>query len=212
MKTKITLIIFCVLIAGCSTRGEVSIPKSPVEPVKSPSPIITDISLIATTTTSPETTTTTQTIIVSPTEIPAVQYEILSPLAIKKDNIVIEVSSYTISGATFRFGIRITGLSSSQIPETPPEYTFSPISGIEFFYGDQETPLELEPFGGGGGGGPNEDGMITINQDFAYTLAAPFPVGQKQHIIAIVTLHEMFGITGPVRFDLEIVPEEEIQG
>lgn len=209
MKTKIVLMILCVLIAGCSTRGETSIPNSPVEPVQSPSPIITDASPIATTTSS---TTTAQTILESPTERPTAQYEILSPLAIKKDNIVIEVTSYTISGATFRFGIRITGLSPSQIPETSPEYPFSPISKIEFLYGDQGTPLELEALGGGGGGGPNDDGTMTINQAFAYKLAAPFPVGQKQHIIAIVTLHEIFGITEPVRFDLEIVPQENMQG
>jgi hypothetical protein len=120
--------------------------------------------------------------------------------------------SYTISSSTFRFGIRITGLSPSQIPELPPEYTFSPIIELKFLYGDQGIPLELEPYGGGGGGGTNDDGTITISQDFSYKLVSPLPTGQKQHIIALVTLDNIFGIAEPIRFDLEIVPEEGIQG
>ncbi len=207
MRAKITLIIFCALIAGCSTRNEASMPNPAVDQIKSPSPIVTDIPLMATITASPTIVTTMQS-----TATSTMQYEILSPLAIKKGNIVIEVTSYSISSSTFRFGIQITGLSPSQIPESPSEYTFSPIKDVKFFHGDQQTPLNLEFFGGGGGGGPNDDGTISINQDLSYRLVSPLPVGQKQHIIAVVTLHEIFGITEPIHFDLEIVPEEGIQG
>lgn len=213
MRTKITLIIFWVLIAGCSAHNNAP---TPVEPIRSPSSIVTSLPAPEIITAFPTTVNTPRTVIATPTTIPTEQYEILSPLAIKKNNIVVEVTSYTIytisSSFIFRFGIRITGLYPSQIPELPPEYTFSPISEIRFLYGDQEVPLELEPFGGGGGGGTNDDGTITINQSFSYKLMSPLPVGQKQHIIALVTLNEIFGITGPVRFDLEIVPEEGIQG
>jgi hypothetical protein len=126
---------------------------------------------------------------------------------------VIEVVSQTISDTMlFRFGIRVTGLDSSQIPETSPEDTFAPVSKVEFFYGDQETPLEGELVGGGGGGGPLDDETVTINQGFSYQLEHTFPVGQEQHIIAVVTLDETLGISDPIRFDLEIVPQEGMQG
>lgn len=212
MKTRITLIIFCALIASCSTRDEASMPELSVGQLKSPLPISTDMSLLATITASPTTVTAMQAGIESPTAIPTAQYAILSPLAIKKGNIVIEVTSYSISSSTFRFGVQITGLSPSQIPELSPEYTFYPVREVKFFHGDQGTPLELEPFGGGGGGGTNDDGTMTINQDFSYKLVSPFPVGQKQHIIAVITLHEIFGIAEPIRFDLEVVPKEGVQG
>ncbi len=142
--------------------------------------------------------------------MPTEQYEILSPLAIKKGNVTIEVVSYTISSSIFRFGIAITGLSPSQIPGFSPE-SFAPIKEVKFFI-DQGTPLALAFVGGGGGGGINDDGTVTISQGFSYKLMSPLPVGQKQHIIALVTLHEIFGIAEPIRFDLEIIPREGIEG
>lgn len=209
MKSRITLIIFWVFISGCSARHD---SPTPVEPLHSPSPIVTSFPAPGIITNSPTPVNTPRTVVATPTTMPVEQYVILSPLAIKKDNIIIEVTSYTISSSTFRFGIRITGLSPSQIPELPPEYTFSPIIELKFLYGDQGIPLELEPYGGGGGGGTNDDGTITISQDFSYKLVSPLPTGQKQHIIALVTLDNIFGIAEPIRFDLEIVPEEGIQG
>ncbi len=209
MRTKITLIISCVLISGCLARNQTSTPKlSAAESIYSPSPVVSN-SLVPTPT-FPTLVVTPQTVIMSPTTMPIEQYEILSPLAIKKGNITIEVVSYTITSSIFRFGIRITGLSPSQIPESSPE-SFVPIKEVEFFI-DQDTPLALAFLGGGGGGGTNDDGTVTINQDFAYKLMSPLPVGQKQHIIALVTLHEIFGIAEPIRFDLEITPDEGVGG
>jgi hypothetical protein len=31
-------------------------------------------------------------------------------------------------------------------------------------------------------------------------------VGQEEHIIVLVTFHEIFGITEPVRYELDLVP------
>lgn len=138
------------------------------------------------------------------------QYEILSPTAIRKGNIVIEVVSYTLSNSVLRFGIRFTGLDPARIPESSPEGTFSPISDVAFFVG--EAPLEVEPMGGGGGGGPNEDGTVMINQDFSYRVLQAFPIGQPLHMTAVVRLHPLFEITEPIRFELEIVPQEGTQG
>jgi hypothetical protein len=141
-------------------------------------------------------------------ETPAsAQYEILSPLSIRKDNFTIEVTSYSITSSIFRFGIRIIGLLPSQIPKLPPGREFSPIREVKFLNGDQKVPLKLELFGGGGGGGQNDDGTITISQGFSYRLVSPPPTGEKQHIIALVTLHETFGITNPIRFDLMVIPD-----
>lgn len=138
------------------------------------------------------------------------QYEILSPTAIRKGNITIEVVSYTLTDSVLRFGIRFTGLDPARIPETSPEGTFSPISEVAFFVG--ETPLKVEPIGGGGGGGPNDDGTVTINQSFSYRVLQTFIIGQPLHITAVVRLHPLFEITEPIRFDLEIVPQEGTQG
>lgn len=207
MKTKIIVVIIFSMMTGCSARSGIHLSKSPADSGKSTFPIPTETHL----TVAPAIT---DTKLPTPflTEIPDMQYEYLSPLAIRKGNIVIEVTSYTIADSIFQFGINITGLSPSQIPETSPEYTFSPVIGIEFFYGDEKIPLELEPFGGGGGGGTNDDGTISIAQDFSYKLLSPLPLGQKQYITAYLTLHETFGIPETVRFDLEIIPTEEIQG
>lgn len=212
MKTKIIVTIFIsILMSGCSAGDGIPLSTLPADSSKSPLATLTEIPLTIMPNTFPATPVTESPLLPS-TKQPDMQYEYLSPLAIKKDNIIIEVSSYTIADSTFRFGINITGLSPAQIPETSPEYTFSPVVGTDFFYGDEQIPLELELFGGGGGGGINEDGTITISQDFSYKLLSPLPLRQKQYITVYVTLHETFGITEPVRFDLEIIPVEEIQG
>ena len=149
----------------------------------------------------------------SSTPTGAPQYETISPLSIRKDGVTIEIVSYTIANSTFQFGIKVTGLDPSKLP-ADPESTFSPVSEVTFltYEGGETSPLEVELVGGGGGGGQNEDGTMTINQDFAYKLAQAIPAGKPLHVIALVRLHPMFGITEPIRFDLEIVPQEGIQG
>lgn len=187
-----------------------SLSKTPLTPLGAPPP-----SFAPTYPAIPTSTAIAEALPVTPSYTPPVasQYEIISPMAVRKDGIVIEVVSYTIADSTFRFGIKITGLDPSQIP-ADPESTFSPVSEVTFFTyeGGATSPLEVELVGGGGGGGQNEDGTVTINQDFAYKLVQAVPAGKPLHVIAVVTLHPIFGITEPIRFDLEIVPQEGIQG
>lgn len=201
---QVITFLFSLWIAACS------LDRTPLTPLGTASPSLAP--------THPEISTSTVTaeaLLVTPSYTPPVTspYEIISPLAVRKDGIVVEVVSYTIADSIFRFGIKITGFDPSQIP-ADPESTFSPISEVTFFTyeGGETSLLEVELVGGGGGGGQNEDGTVTINQDFAYRLVRAFPTGKPLHVIAVVTLHPIFGITEPIRFDLEIVPQEGIQG
>lgn len=202
---SLLLVLFCLYATGCSIRGGGLSSESPTTPSEYSTPMPTGtLALTATAEKLPSPSHTA-------TDVP--QYEVLSPVAIRKGNIVIEVVSYTISDSTFRFGVRFSGLDPLQIPDTSPEGVFSPVSKVIFFHKTtRETPLEVELIGGGGGGGVNGDGAVTINQDFSYKLMQTFPVGQAQHLVAVVTLHPIFGIIKPIRFELEIVPQAGIQG
>lgn len=198
---KLNIIIFfilSVLLSGCSTQTPTT--RIPTDPV----------GIAPSETSQPA----------SPTDdIPAQEtetlpYEFVSPGSIRtKTGVLIEIKSAYIAvfpsqETTFRFVLSFSGLPEDQIPEHSREDSFFLVEDVQFFHGEGEVPLEVEKFGGGGGGGPLDDDTVSVNQSEIYRLPSDFTVGLAEHIVALVTFHEVLGITEPVRFDLEIVPQD----
>ncbi|MGH2582197.1 MAG: hypothetical protein ACRDFQ_04805 [Anaerolineales bacterium] len=142
------------------------------------------------------------------TPSPTIEYEVLSPSSIRKNGVVIEVS-FDILSSTFQFGIAASGLSPSLFPDQPVEGPFPLVNSEEFFLGDVQTPLALEPFGGGEGGRPGDAGTVIQGRETLYKLLTPLQLGETYHIIALVTFSEAFGFSWPVRFEIDITPQPE---
>lgn len=199
MKLKIVILLMIyVFLSGCSTQ--IPITATQTEPItNTPSEMVQPTSSV---------------INIPDQETEVLSYEVLSPASIlTKTGVLIEINSasiavFTSQETTFRFGLSFTGLSEDQIPEHSPEDSSFLIEDVQFFRGEEEAPLEVEKFGGGGGGGPQEDELISVNQSETYRLSSDFAVGQLEHIIALVTFNATLGISEPVRFDLEIIPQE----
>lgn len=148
-------------------------------------------------------------------ETEVVIYEVFSPETITTEGgFVIAFNRATIEihpvmGTLFRLGFRYIGLTKDQIPETRWEYVDPPfIVDLQIFRGEDETPIRLDVGGVGGGQHLDEDGALVIGQSQTYQFPDDFTVGQVEHIVLLVTFHEMFGITAPVRYELDLVPLE----
>lgn len=111
------------------------------------------------------------------------------------------------AGTLFKFGFRCSGLTEDQIPESRVEYDDPPfIVTIQIFRGEGETPIRLDVFSRGSGPSEGEYGILDIYQSQTYQLPSDFVVGQTERITVLVTFHEVFGITDPVRYELDLVP------
>jgi hypothetical protein len=134
-----------------------------------------------------------------PTEPPVkLPYEFLSPTKISINNMVFEVFA-SISPSEFKFWIDAT------LP--PTSYNSPPIfTDVKFLYPSTGSDLPLVGLGGGGGGGGGgTEGPVTMGQENDYRVKFPLISGQRIYILALVTFHEFTGITGPVRFELNLI-------
>ena len=193
MKIKYTLLLACILLAACSPQTLAD--GSTTEPYAE-APSETEESTLP------------------PSEkTDAPLYEVLSPESIQTEGgILIElytalIEIHPVSGALFKLGFRYTGLTEDQIPESGWEQADSPfIEDLQFFRGEDETPIRLEVIGAGGGQSPADSGALSLNQSQTYQFPADFVVGQTERIVVLVTFHEMLGIPETVRYELDLTP------
>jgi hypothetical protein len=140
-------------------------------------------------------------------------YEVISPESIQAENgTLIELNSASIEihpvmGTRFRLGFRYTGITRDQIPESRAEYVDPPfITDLQFFRGEDETPIRLDVGGAGGGQHQTDSGALSLNQSQTYQFPDDMVVGQEEHIIVLVTFHEIFGISEVVRYEFDLLP------
>ncbi len=201
MKIKWGILMTCVCLTACSM----------------PVPTVTPTANLPARTSTPRNDPSDQ----IPTETPqtegteVVTYEVISPESINTEGgVVITFNGATIEihpvmGTLFRLGFRYSGLSKDQIPETRWEYVDPPfIVDLQIFRGVDEVPIRLDVGGAGGGPGITEDGPLIIGQSQTYQFPDDFVAGEVEHIVVLVTFHEMFGISVPVRYELDLVPLE----
>ncbi|MBG0785025.1 MAG: hypothetical protein H0S79_07965 [Anaerolineaceae bacterium] len=199
MKTKWIILVACACLTACSTQTSAVMPTTdpPAQPV-SPTEELSEE--LPTETSQPE-------------ETEVTIYEVVSPETITTDDgFVIELAGATIEihpvmGTQFRLGFRYSGMTKEQIPETKWEFVDPPfIVDLQILRGEDETPIRLDVGGEGGGQHLDEDGALVIGQDQSYYFPDDFEVGQEEHIVLLVTFHEIFGITTPVRYELDLEP------
>ena len=199
MKTKWIILVACACLTACSTQTSAVMPTADL-PAQSVNPT-DDLSEIL------------------PTETPQIEetevviYEVISPETITtEDGFVIELIGATIEihpvmGTQFRLSFRYSGLTKDQIPESRWEYVDPPfIVGLQILRGEGEAPIRLDVGAEGGGPGITEDGPLVIGQSQTYQFSDDFTAGQVEHIVLLVTFHEIFGIGAPVRYELDLVP------
>ena len=201
MKIKWGILMACGCLTACSMKTPAVTPTADL-PAQSVSP--TDDVSEKLPTETPQT-----------TETEGVIYEVISPETITtEDGFVIELIGATIEihpvmGTQFRLGFRYSGLTKDQIPETRWEYIDPPfIVDLQIFRGVDEVPIRLDVGGAGGGPGVTENGPLVIGQSQTYQFPDDFVAGEVEHIVVLVTFHEMFGISAPVRYELDLVPLE----
>jgi hypothetical protein len=199
MKTKWIILVACACLTACSTQTSAVAPTTdpPAQPVSPPEDMPEKL---PTETSQPE-------------ETEVAIYEVVSPETITTDDgFMIEFNGATIEihpvmGTQFRLGFRYSGLTKDQIPESRWEYVDPPfITDLQIFHGEDETPIRLDVGGEGGGQHLDEDGVLVIGQSQSYYFPDDFEVGQVEHIVLLVTFHEMFGIGAPVRYELDLEP------
>ena len=139
------------------------------------------------------------------TEAPTLSYQILSPAKIKKDNVTFEASVELLSCAELSFDVNAT-LPSDYPTQLPPgneghyPYIFEDW-GITL--SSPNVSLKPDPsFGGGGGADIN--GVHIRGQGQGYFIDPPLVSGQNIHITAHIKFNELFGITEPVPFEIDL--------
>ena len=201
MKTKWIILMACACLTACSTQTSAVTPTADL-PVPSVSPTADESEELPVETPQTE-------------ETEAVIYEVISPETIStEDGFVIAFNYATIEihpvmGTQFRLGFLYSGMTKDQIPESRWEYIDPPfIVDLQIFRGEDEVPIRLDVGGVGGGQHLDEDGALVIGQSQTYQFPDDFEVGQVEHIVVLVTFHEIFGITAPVQYELDLVPLE----
>ena len=113
------------------------------------------------------------------------------------------------SGALFTLSFKYTGFTEDQIPESKAEYADPPfITALQIFRGDEETPIGLDVYTIGSGTGEGDANTLDIYEGQTYRLPSDFVVGQEERIIVLVTFNEIFGISNPVRYELDLIPKQ----
>lgn len=192
MRLKFILLIVCLTLTACSTKtptdtttreGDRTTPSETEEPTLSSSEK-TDVS----------------------------QYEVISSRSIRTaDDFEItlvrpRLENDPVKGWFFDFGFCYSGLSKAEIPESREGDADPPfILSLQFFRGDDETPLEMEVIGTANSYG-KMDGISQICENQLYQFPADVVAGEAEYIIAVVTFHEMFGIAEPMRYEMDVVP------
>lgn len=150
---------------------------------------------------------------ISETEV--VYYPVISPevIVIEDGFEIILMDAFIgidpVSGTLFTFGFKYTGFTEDQIPESRAEYADPPfITALQIFRGEDETSIGLDVYSIGSGTGEGEAGALDIYQSQTYRLPSDFIVGQEERIVVLVTFNELFGISEPVRYELDLVPKQ----
>jgi hypothetical protein len=123
----------------------------------------------------------------------------LSPSSFIKDGATFEAIAY-FRQTCLKVEIEIT--SDYPIPSPSQAASFEPVEDLKFYNGSTGALLIMTPEGGGGGGGTGgaPGAWYQLSRDFLYDVKSPLPVSG---IVALVTFHRSFGITGPARFDIQ---------
>lgn len=123
----------------------------------------------------------------------------LSPSSFTKDGATFEAIAY-VRESCLKFEIQIT--SDYPIPSPSQGASFEPVDELKFYSGSTGAPLvsTLVGRGGGGGSGGPPGAWYQLGRDFLYDVKSPLPLSG---IVAFVTFHTSFGISGPVRFDVQ---------
>ncbi|HEY9153122.1 MAG TPA: response regulator transcription factor [Anaerolineales bacterium] len=155
---------------------------------------------------TPEIAKATETLIVTPTrlptETPTLSYQVLSPTKIEKGNSTFEASAVLMSCAELQFEVIGTFSSEYPTPSAGNDYPFIVMQdGVKLSSNDVSLTPDLHY---GGGGGIDESNFHVRSNGAGYFINPPLTSGQKLHLVALVNLNEVFGITNPVRFELDL--------
>jgi len=138
-----------------------------------------------------------------PTETPTSSYQVLSPTKIKIDGATFEVSALLMSCSELSFTVNGTFTSDYPTPSAGNDYPFivKP-DGIML-----STPniLFMRDLHYGGGGGGDQNGTHIRGHGDGYFINPPLTSGQKLHFTALVDFNDVFSITNPVRFELDLI-------
>jgi len=158
---------------------------------------------------TPEPTKITETPVATPTRIPTatptLSYQVLSPTKIEKDNVTFEASAVLMSCAELQF--EMIGTFPSDYPtQLPPgnegNYPFI-VKPDGVMLSSPNIFITRDLHYGGGGGSDSNDIHIRGEGD-GYFINPPLTSGQKMHLTALVNFNDVFGITNPVRFELDL--------
>ncbi len=137
-----------------------------------------------------------------PTETPELSYQVLSPSMIKKDNVTFEASAKLMSCTELQFTVSGTFTADYPTPLPDNDYPFIVKQGGVVLSSPDASLIRDPSFGGGGGS--DENSVHVRGQGNGYFINPPLTSGQKIHLTALVSFNELFGITNPVPFDLEL--------
>jgi hypothetical protein len=131
--------------------------------------------------------------------IPSIQR--LSPSSFTKDGTTFSAAAY-VRETCLKFEIEIT--SDQPIPSPSQGADFEPVEDIAFYSGSTGASLVLTLVGRGGGGGTGggPGAWYQLGREFLYDVKSPLPANG---IVALVTFHRSFNISGPAQFDVEPV-------
>lgn len=137
-----------------------------------------------------------------PTETPTQSYQVLSATKIKKGNVTFEVSVLLMSCSELSF--EADGIFSSDYP-TPSvgnDYPFivKP-NGVML---SSSNVLFMRDLHYGGGGGSDINGVHVRGHGDGYFISPPLTPGQKIHLSAFINFNDVFGMTNPVPFEIEL--------
>lgn len=153
-----------------------------------------------------ETTKATETLVATltrmPTETPTLSYQVLSPAKIEKDNVTFAVSALLMSCSELSFEVDGTFSSDYPTPSAGNDYPF--IVKPDGVMLSSSNVLFMRDLHYGGGGGSDENGVHIRGHGDGYFISPPLTPGQKIHLNALINFNDVFGMTNPIPFEIEL--------
>ncbi len=137
-----------------------------------------------------------------PTGTPTLSYQILSPTKIEKDNVTFEVSALLMSCSELSFEVNGTFSSDYPTPSAGNDYPF--IFKPDGIMLSSPSVLFMRDLHYGGGGGADQNGIHIRGGGNGYFISPPLTPGQKIHLSALINFNDVFGITNPVLFEIDL--------
>ena len=137
-----------------------------------------------------------------PTATPTLSYQVLSPTKIEKGNVTFEVSTLLMSCSELSF--EVNGTFSSDYPTPSADNDYPYIVKPEGIMLSSSNVLFMRDLHYGGGGGSDQNGIHIRGEGVGYFINPPLTSGQKIHLSALINFNEVFGITDPIPFEMDL--------